>query len=86
MTLDREVLEEACAVVESATLLGFIRATCIEGQEEGLALVRSLWCADVSLNPWEPRHETTARLVVPPHEAMSKVAFGTNPIYRRCVP
>ena len=82
-TLDREVLEEACAIVESATLLGFIRAACIEGLEEGLVLVRSLWCADVSLKPWEPRHETTARLVVPPDEVMGKVGFGDKPLYRR---
>ena len=28
-TLDREVLEEACASVEEATLLGFARGVCI---------------------------------------------------------
>ena len=50
-TLDREVLEEACAVVEDATLLGFAKHVCIRGPEEGRVLVRSLWCADVSLDP-----------------------------------
>ena len=84
-TLDREVLEEACAVVEDATLLGFGRMTCVEGRDRGAALVRSLWCADVSLDPWEPRHETTARLAVPPDEALEGVAFGGDhrPIYER---
>ena len=84
-TLDREVMEEACAVVEDATLVGFAKGACVEGSEKGLALVRSLWCADVSLEPWEPRHETTARLVVPPDEALERVAFGGDhrPIYER---
>ena len=48
-TLDREVLEEACASVEEATLLGFIRSKCVQGPEEGLVLVRSMWRAVVSL-------------------------------------
>jgi hypothetical protein len=41
-TLDREVLEEACATVEEATLLGFVKSACTRGPEEGLVLVRSL--------------------------------------------
>ena len=40
-TLDREVLEEACAPVEEATLLGFAKGVCIKDPEEGLVLVRS---------------------------------------------
>ena len=84
-TLDREVMEEACAVVEDATLLGFARIACIEGEEEGRVLVRSLWCADVSVKPWEPRHETTGRTVVSPDEALERVGFGGDhrPIYER---
>ena len=42
-TLEREVLEEACARVERASLLGFGRGRCLSGHEEGLVLVRSLW-------------------------------------------
>ncbi len=84
-TLDREVFEEACAVVDDATLLGFARGACVEGSEQGRVLVRSLWCADVSLEPWEPRHETTARMIVPPGEALERVGFGGDhrPIYER---
>ena len=70
-TLDREVLEEACASVEEATLLGFARGECVKGGEEGLVLVRSLWRADVFLNPWEPKYETTDRMVVPPVEVLT---------------
>ena len=84
-TLDREVLEEACAVVEDATLLGFVRVASIRGAEEGRVRVRSLWCADVSLDPWEPRHEITARLIVPHDEALERVGFGGDhrPIFKR---
>ena len=60
-TLEREVLEEACASVEEATLLGFVKMVCVRGPSEGVALVRSLWRARVSLNLWEPRHETTGQ-------------------------
>ena len=60
-TLDREMLEEACAVVEDATLLGYARGTCLAGFEAGLVLVRSLWVAEVTLQPWRPQHETTGR-------------------------
>ena len=41
-TLRREVLEEACAVVCGARLLGFCRGVCMVGPEQGRALVRSI--------------------------------------------
>ena len=84
-TLDREVVEEACAVVEEATLLGFVRVVYIEGQEKGQGLVRALWHAKVSLRPWEPQHETTGRIVVSPDEALErvKIEHGLRPIYER---
>ena len=82
-TLDREVLEEACAVVEDATLLGFWRVEWVRGRDRGQAFVRSLWCADVKLEPWEPRHETTGRLVVPADKALGKVGRGSKPVYLR---
>ena len=50
-TLRREVAEEACAVVERATLLGFTRGECLRGPQEGLVLVRSMWRAEVRLQP-----------------------------------
>src|SRR6266511_3222644 len=48
-TLRREVLEEACATVVDARLLGFTRSLCLTGHEQGLTLVRSIWLADVEL-------------------------------------
>lgn len=84
-TMDREVLEEACASVEEATLLGFTRGECVKGGEKGLVLVRSLWRAEVSLKPWEPQHETTDRLVVPSDQAFAILNFpqGSRPIIQR---
>ena len=83
-TLDREVLEEACASVKEATLLGFVRAKCVQGPEEGLVLVRSMWRASVLLSEWEPRHEISHRLVVPLDTALAWVDFGHGlPTYRR---
>ncbi len=68
-TLDREVLEEACASITDATLLGFARSACIEGSERSLVLVRAFLCAHVEVHKWEPQFETTHRLLVPPDEA-----------------
>jgi ADP-ribose pyrophosphatase YjhB (NUDIX family) len=83
-TLDREVLEEACATVEAATLLGFSRGVCTRGPEEGLVLVRSLWRAVVSLRPWEPQHEISHRLIVPADQTLAWIGPNVcQPIYRR---
>ncbi len=84
-TLDREVLEEACAIVEDATLLGFAKSVCIRGHEEGLTLVRSLWSAAVSLQQWEPRHEKTKRRLVHADEVLGemKISGGILPMYLR---
>ena len=84
-TLDREVLEEACARVETASLLGFSRGLCTRGREEGLVLVRALWLAWVALDPWEPRHEIKHRLLVPSDEALARIDLpeGQLPIYHR---
>jgi ADP-ribose pyrophosphatase YjhB (NUDIX family) len=83
-TLDREVLEEACATVEEATLVGFSRGICTCGPEAGLVLVRSLWRAAVSLHDWAPRHEISHRLLVRANAALSWIAPEVSqPIYRR---
>lgn len=84
-TLEREVLEEACAVVEKASLIGFSKGVCMRGPEEGLVLVRSLWRAVVSLCEWEPHHEISHRLLVPSNTALDQVDIphGLQPIYER---
>lgn len=86
-TLRREVLEEACAIVVSARLLGFCRAACFSGPEEGLMLVRSIWRADVDLLPWAPRFEIRHRRVVPLRELLPHLwmEVGFEPLYRRAL-
>jgi ADP-ribose pyrophosphatase YjhB (NUDIX family) len=86
-TLRREMLEEACATVVQARLLGFSRGACIEGPEQGLIFVRSLWRADVELAPWEPKFEIAHRRLVTPAEVESNLLAGSPfaPIIRRAL-
>ena len=86
-TLRREVLEEACAVVVDARLLGFCRAICLTGPEQGLALVRSIWLAEVELAPWEQQFEIAHRRVVPADELVENLWMeqGFEPIYHRAL-
>jgi hypothetical protein len=78
-TLRREVQEEACATVVAARLLGFSAGTCVEGHEEGLVLVRSIWRADVRVDEWEPRCEIPHRRAVGPTDAMIEAMLAANP-------
>jgi ADP-ribose pyrophosphatase YjhB (NUDIX family) len=86
-TLRREILEEACAVVSAARLLGFCRSACLSGPEKGLVLVRSIWRAEVELLPWEPRFEIAHRWAVPSHELLVHLWMeeGFEPIYNRAL-
>jgi hypothetical protein len=86
-TLCREVLEEACAVVVDARLLGLCRSVCLTGLEQGLVLVRTIWFAEVELLPWEPRFEIAHRRVVPATEILAHLWMGEDfePIYHRAL-
>ena len=64
-TLRRGLREEACVEVLTARLLGYTRGKCVQGREQGLVLVRSVWRADVRILAWEPEFEIEHRLVVP---------------------
>lgn len=48
-------------------------------------LVRSLWRAEVSVEPWEPQFEITHRRLVPAAEAFACLALpaGLRPLRRR---
>jgi ADP-ribose pyrophosphatase YjhB (NUDIX family) len=84
-TLRREMMEEACATVAGARLLGFVRSRCLSGPEEGLVLVRSIWRAEVTLLPWRPEHEIPFRRVVPARDLARHLWMedGAGPIYSR---
>jgi ADP-ribose pyrophosphatase YjhB (NUDIX family) len=83
--LHREMLEEACCTVRSARLLGFARARCLSGPEEGRVLVRSIWRADVEVLPWAPQHEIPYRTIVPAAELPHRLDMepGFEPLYAR---
>ncbi|WP_281368512.1 NUDIX hydrolase [Kibdelosporangium persicum] len=72
-TLHREMLEEACATVTGAQLLGFARSECVNGWQYGLVLVRSYWRADVEVAPWKPMYEIRHRRLVAAAEATDHV-------------
>jgi ADP-ribose pyrophosphatase YjhB (NUDIX family) len=76
--LRREVLEEACAQVTDARLLGFSLGRCVAGPEAGLVLVRALWRAEIELLDWLPRFETTGRRAEPPARAWD-ILHAANP-------
>lgn len=84
-TLDREVLEEACAVVESAELLGFVKGRCVQGKEASLVLVRALWSANVRLQEWQPKHEIKHRKLVDNNQVPEFLSHpsGLDPIFNR---
>ncbi len=84
-TLNREVLEEACARIDAAQLLGFARTECVSGPEHGKVLVRSLWLAQVTLLPWNPLHEIRIRRIVPITSLLDvlEIPQGQSPIYWR---
>jgi ADP-ribose pyrophosphatase YjhB (NUDIX family) len=84
-TLRREILEEACATITGARLLGFVRARCLSGHENGLVLVRSIWRAEVRLLAWQPAHEIGFRRVVPARDLPVHLWLGdgAGPIYSR---
>lgn len=83
--LRREVLEEASAAVVDCRLLGYSRAVCLRGSEQGLVLVRAHWRAEVRLLPWRPRFEMTHRRLVPTNRAWAAmwIEDGYAPMYRR---
>ncbi len=71
--------------VVDARLLGFSRGACVRGREAGLALVRSHWLAEVTLDAWTPEFEMTGRRLVPASDALARIWIetGFEPMYRR---
>jgi 8-oxo-dGTP pyrophosphatase MutT (NUDIX family) len=80
-TLRREVLEEACATVEQARLLGFAQGCHVDGPEAGRWMVRSIWLAKVTLHPWQPLFETKYRKEVPFNQAADLLLPEFSPLW-----
>lgn len=72
-TLRREMLEETCAVVTEARLLGFSCGRRMEGDTIGPPSVRSIWLAQVDLLDWRPQFEIRFRRLVPAAQAIKAV-------------
>jgi ADP-ribose pyrophosphatase YjhB (NUDIX family) len=86
-TVRREILEEACAIVTHARLLGFCRGVCLTGPEEGLVLVRSVWRAEVELRRGNLALRLRIGRVVPAAELLSHLSMddGVEPIFYRAL-
>jgi len=82
-TLHREMLEEACAIVIRARLLGFCRSACIAGPKAGVITVGSLWRAEVELTPWSPQYEIALRRLVLNQETSSRIVGGGSGLHRK---
>ncbi|QPP09426.1 NUDIX domain-containing protein [Streptomyces bathyalis] len=84
-TMRREVREEACCEVTGCRLLGYSRGVCVRGHQKGLVLVRSMWRAEVQLEPWDPQFEMAHRRLLPAREAFRSVTVpdGLGPFHRR---
>lgn len=81
--LVREVREEACTVVVQHAYLGAQRVDDLalaDGTGEHYQL--RYW-ARVRLEPFAPRHETTARLLVPPDEVLTALGWRATQVASR---
>ncbi len=82
-TLRREVLEEACAIVKDARLLGFSCGRRLESEALGPVFVRSIWLAQVEVLDWNPLFETRHRKLVPAADALKQVLPEWEPLWSR---
>ena len=81
-TLRRELLQEACATLLDAQLLGYGRGECLSGSEAGLILRRSFWLARVQLNAWQPEFEIRYRREIALGDLLRDVRQDYAGLYR----
>ena len=75
--LRREVREEACALVERCVYLGTQR---VDDPAEAAPYFQTRWWAQVTLQPFEPKHEMTARRLIAPDELVAILGWDTAQI------
>ncbi len=80
--LRREVREEACARVVASELVGFQRFRHLSGERVGQVATDALFWARVDLEPFEPRFETRARLLLSLAAARG-LPLWANPLTQR---
>ena len=77
-TLVREVWEEACAIVENAVYLGAQKVA----DERGRVYYQTRFWAKVRLEPFEPRFETSRRLLVKLDDFIDTLNWSTPRLTR----
>jgi len=81
-TLRRELLEEACARMQTSELLGFVHLRHLNGERAGRVTTDALFWARVALQPFEPAFETHARRELS-RAAARDLPLWANPITQR---
>ncbi len=77
-TLVREVAEEACAVVPQLQYLGAVEVHDPLSLSEPRRYYQTRFWARVALLPFVPAFETTQRVLVPPHDFLATLSWGTT--------
>lgn len=80
--LVREVAEEACAEVVSASYLGSVRVTGPLGRDSAEVSYQARYAAIVHLLPFIPSPEAPARKLVAPSEFLATLAWGDSELAR----
>lgn len=73
----REVAEEACAVVQHLHYLGAVEVHDPLSSSEPRRYYQTRFWARVALLPFAPAFETTQRVLVPSHEFLATLNWGT---------
>jgi ADP-ribose pyrophosphatase YjhB (NUDIX family) len=74
--LAREVAEEACARVVESVYLGCQRVDDPQRTDGPALYYQARFWARVELDPFVPRHETSARRLVAPDDLLAALAWG----------
>lgn len=81
--LVREVAEEACARVLRYEYLACQHVADPLNPDGGPSYYQTRWWARVALDPWQPRHETTARRLVPVDQVLDILCWSRKEIAHR---
>ena len=74
----REVAEEACAVVQYLYYLGAVEVHDPFSPSEPRHYYQTRFWARVVLLPFVPAFETTQRVLIPPHDFLATLSWGTT--------
>lgn len=79
-TLVREVAEEACARVTSSRYLACQHVWDPQAPSGPTSHFQTRWWARVELDPWQPRHETVERRLIPPSRVLGSLSWRRTEI------